>query len=102
MFVPDAVARVFRRGDFPCNWQSNPRPGKTGTSYNFAAGRQVAERIRDRLKVDQEIPRISLSIGTATFPQRGNSAQQLLESADRALYTMKEQTKRGKAQKHRQ
>jgi hypothetical protein len=30
-----AVARVFRRGDFACNWQANPRPGKTGTSYNI-------------------------------------------------------------------
>jgi diguanylate cyclase (GGDEF)-like protein len=69
---------------------------------NELAARQVADRIRDRLKVDEEIPPISLSIGIATFPHRGQSVQQLLESADRALYTMKEQSKRGKAQKHRQ
>jgi diguanylate cyclase (GGDEF)-like protein len=69
---------------------------------NELAARQVAERIRNRLKVDEEIPPISVSIGIATFPQRGSSIQQLLESADRALYTMKEQSKRGKAQKHRQ
>jgi diguanylate cyclase (GGDEF)-like protein len=66
------------------------------------AARQVADRIRDRLKIDEEIPPISLSIGIATFPQRGNSVQQLLESADRALYMMKEQSKRGQAQKYRQ
>src|SRR5713101_1857152 len=32
-----AVARVFRRGDFPCDRHPNPLPGKTGTSYNFGA-----------------------------------------------------------------
>jgi hypothetical protein len=37
-----AVARVFRRGDFSSNWQANPRPGQTGTSYNFG----VTERAR--------------------------------------------------------
>jgi diguanylate cyclase (GGDEF)-like protein len=66
------------------------------------AARQVADRIRAHLQVDEEIPPISLSIGIATFPQRGNSVQQLLESADRALYTMKEQSRSGKAQKYRQ
>jgi diguanylate cyclase (GGDEF)-like protein len=65
------------------------------------AAQQVADRIRDRLEVDEEIPRLSLSIGIATFPKRGNTVQQLLESADRALYTMKEQSKEGKGQKHR-
>jgi diguanylate cyclase (GGDEF)-like protein len=65
------------------------------------AAQQVADRIRDRLRVDQEIPQLSLSIGLATFPQCGNSVQQLLECADRALYTMKDQTKSGKAQKSR-
>ena len=65
------------------------------------AARQVADRIRDRLEVDQEIPRLSLSIGLATFPQCGYSVQQLLEAADRALYTMKEQSRSGKAQNPR-
>jgi GGDEF domain-containing protein len=66
------------------------------------AAQQVADRIRDRLESDEEIPRLSLSIGLATFPHCGSSVQQLLESADRALYTMKEKSKSGKAQKHRQ
>jgi diguanylate cyclase (GGDEF)-like protein len=66
------------------------------------AARRVADRIRARLKIEEEIPRISVSIGIATFPQRGNSVQQLLESADRALYTMKELSERGETQKYRQ
>jgi diguanylate cyclase (GGDEF)-like protein len=66
------------------------------------AAQQVADRIRERLESDEEIPKLSLSIGIATFPQCGHSVQQLLESADRALYTMKEKSKGGNAQKHHQ
>ena len=65
------------------------------------AAQQVADRIRDCLEIDEEVPRLSMSIGLATFPQSGNSVKQLLESADRALYTMKERLKTGKAQKNR-
>ena len=66
------------------------------------AAQQVASRIRDRLETDEEVPQLSLSIGIATFPRTGNTVQQLLESADRALYMMKEQLKSGKTQKHSQ
>jgi diguanylate cyclase (GGDEF)-like protein len=65
------------------------------------AAQQVADRIRDCLEIDEEVPRLSMSIGLATFPQSGHSVQQLLESADRALYTMKEKLKAGKAQRQR-
>ncbi len=61
---------------------------------------QVADRIRDRLEIDEEIPRLSLSIGIATFPRCGTSVQQLLEFADRALYVMKERSKRGRTQQN--
>jgi hypothetical protein len=30
MLVVTTVARVFRRGDFPCDWHPNPRPGQIG------------------------------------------------------------------------
>jgi len=66
-----------------------------------SAAQQVADRIRECLRVDKEIPRLSLSIGMATFPQCGYSVQQLLEAADRALYSMKEQSRSGKAQNPR-
>lgn len=64
-----------------------------------SAARQVVERIRDCLEVDQEIPRLSLSIGIATFPECGATVQQLLESADRALYEMKDKSSSGKIQR---
>lgn len=68
---------------------------------NLAAARQVVDRIHNCLEEDEEVPRISISIGVATFPKSGVTVQQLLEFADRALYAMKEQSKRGKMEKRR-
>lgn len=50
---------------------------------------QVANRVRQCLDADEEVPRLSLSIGIATFPECGTTVQHLLEYADRALYEMK-------------
>lgn len=63
------------------------------------AAQQVANRIIDCLKADEEVPRLSLSVGLATFPEFGHSVQQLIEAADRSLYTRKEQSRSGKTQK---
>ena len=68
---------------------------------NVAAAEQVVERVRSCLLSDEEVPRLSLSIGLATFPKSGVTVQQLLEHADRALYAMKEQSKRGKMEKRK-
>jgi len=65
-----------------------------------SAAQQVADRVRMCLEADREVPRLSLSVGIATFPQRGSSVQQLIEHADRALYEMKGKAKNGKPQKH--
>jgi diguanylate cyclase (GGDEF)-like protein len=66
---------------------------------NLAAAQQVVDRIRNCLEEDEEVPRLSMSIGIATFPKSGATVQQLLEHADRALYAMKEQSKRGRLEK---
>jgi diguanylate cyclase (GGDEF)-like protein len=50
---------------------------------------RVGRRICDRLAADLEEPRISVSVGAAVFPQDGRTLEELLESADRALYGMK-------------
>ena len=64
-----------------------------------SAAQQVVERVRNCLEMDEEVPQLSLSIGIATFPQRGTTVQQLLECADRALYEMKGKSKKGQLQK---
>jgi diguanylate cyclase (GGDEF)-like protein len=68
---------------------------------NVAAAEQVVDRIRNCLMADEEVPQLGLSIGVATFPKCGVTVQQLLEHADRALYAMKEQSKRGRMEKRR-
>jgi diguanylate cyclase (GGDEF)-like protein/PAS domain S-box-containing protein len=50
-------------------------------------------RVAEKLITDGEEPMLSFSFGLAVFPQDGDSANELLEAADRALYSMK--TERG-------
>lgn len=66
---------------------------------NDFAAEQVAERVRNYLLADKEIPQLSISVGVATFPKCGVTVQQLLEYADQALYAMKEHSKRGRTEK---
>jgi diguanylate cyclase (GGDEF)-like protein len=57
------------------------------------AGRDVAARvvarIRERLAAEPERPALSVSAGVAAFPEDGDTPEQLLGAADRALYGMK-------------
>ncbi|MGC1657260.1 MAG: MASE1 domain-containing protein [Candidatus Acidiferrales bacterium] len=50
---------------------------------------QIATRIRERLASDGETPPISVSVGSAVFPEDGETIEKLLSAADRALYGMK-------------
>jgi diguanylate cyclase (GGDEF)-like protein len=68
---------------------------------SVTAAEQVADRIRNCLTEDEEVPQLSISIGVATFPKCGVTVQQLLEFADRALYAMKEQAKQGRVEKRK-
>ena len=52
----------------------------------------VVERIRERLTKDGELPRLSVSAGAAVFPEDGDTPEELLAAADRALYRMKHQS----------
>ncbi|HEV2489280.1 MAG TPA: MASE1 domain-containing protein [Candidatus Acidoferrales bacterium] len=53
---------------------------------------QIATRIRQRLASEGESPPISASVGSAIFPEDGESIEKLLSAADRALYGMKRST----------
>ena len=72
-----------------------------GRVVALEAAEQVVERIRTCLLADAEAPPLSISIGVATFPKCGVTAQQLLEYADKSLYAMKEQSKKGRVEKRR-
>jgi diguanylate cyclase (GGDEF)-like protein len=54
-----------------------------------AQAQQIATRIRERIASDGESPSISAAVGSAVFPDDGESIEKLLSAADRALYGMK-------------
>jgi diguanylate cyclase (GGDEF)-like protein len=54
-----------------------------------AQAEQIATRIRERLASDGESPPISVAVGSAVFPDDGETIEKLLSAADRALYGMK-------------
>lgn len=56
---------------------------------DHAAAQLVGTRVSERLATDGESPVITVSFGAALFPADGQTAEALLESADRALYRMK-------------
>ena len=59
-----------------------------------AAAQGVAARISERLKDDDEEPAISVSAGTAIYPQDGRTIDELFGAADRTLYAAKDTSKR--------
>src|SRR5713226_126316 len=54
-----------------------------------AQAQQIATRIRERIASDGESPPISVAVGSAVFPEDGETVEELLSAADSALYEMK-------------
>jgi len=54
-----------------------------------AQAKQIATRIRERIASDGKSPPISVAVGSAVFPDDGESIEKLLSAADRTLYGMK-------------
>jgi diguanylate cyclase (GGDEF)-like protein len=50
---------------------------------------RIVNRIHEKLSSDGEVPALSASAGTATYPADGDTPEKLLAIADRALYRMK-------------
>jgi diguanylate cyclase (GGDEF)-like protein len=59
------------------------------TETSLAQAQQIATRIRERIASDGESPPISVSVGSAVFPEDGESIEKLLSAADKTLYGMK-------------
>ncbi len=53
------------------------------------AARQVGRRVKELLTGDSELPQVSVSSGIAAYPKDGESAEELLATADRMLYEAK-------------
>ena len=61
--------------------------------------RQVAESIREQVSDlsirygDSSLPKVTISIGVATYPEHGMVIQDVLSAADKALYSAKDRGK---------
>jgi diguanylate cyclase (GGDEF)-like protein len=58
------------------------------------AAKNVAERVREQLRCDDEKPSLTVSVGTAVYPRDGRSIEELLRAADRALYGQKDSSRK--------
>jgi diguanylate cyclase (GGDEF)-like protein len=59
---------------------------ETGAKEADAVGRRICEGLSN----DREEPLLSVSVGIAVYPEDGTTMDTLLQTADRALYNMKE------------
>ncbi len=93
--VGECLMQSFRDYDVPCRFGGEEfvviLPGATS---DVAARR--AEDVRAKIEtlavryIDGALPKVTVSIGVATFPQSGDSPQAVLKAADAALYLAKE------------
>lgn len=54
---------------------------------------KIHQTIEQPIEIDDHFLRVSTSIGAALYPQHGETLEQLLQHADRAMYTAKEKGK---------
>jgi diguanylate cyclase (GGDEF)-like protein len=62
---------------------------ETGANDSGLVGRRICERLAN----DHEEPLLTVSVGIAVYPEDGTTIETLLQTADRALYTMKRREK---------
>ncbi len=61
---------------------------------NEEAARVQAVRLQEQLAADPDSPAISVSLGISVYPRDGENCDELLDSADNELYTMKGRSKK--------
>ena len=57
------------------------------------AANSVARRIRNSIADDRNGPRLSVSVGTSVYPRDGDTVENLVSTADTAMYAMKRNQK---------
>ena len=93
--VGTCLEAVFRNEDVACRFGGEEFVAVLpGASIEVGAHR--AEELRARIEalsvryLDNNLPRITISVGVATFPEAGDNPQSVLKAADDALYRAKE------------
>jgi diguanylate cyclase (GGDEF)-like protein len=92
--VGNCLKSSFRDEDVPCRYGGEEfvviLPGTT-----LEQAKQRAENIRSSIEalsvryLDRVLPRVTISVGLATFPTSGNTIESVLKVADDALYLAK-------------
>jgi len=93
--VGGCLQTVFRNEDVPCRFGGEEfvvvLPGAT-----VEAASRRAEELRLKVEalvvryLEENLPRITISIGVAAFPDAGDNPESVLKAADQALYRAKE------------
>jgi diguanylate cyclase (GGDEF)-like protein len=93
--VGHCLENIFRNEDVPCRFGGEEFVViLPGVDAGVAARR--AEQLRSKVEalvvryVEKNLPRITVSIGVASFPDAGDNPQVVLKAADEALYRAKE------------
>jgi diguanylate cyclase (GGDEF)-like protein len=93
--VGNCLETTFRNEDVPCRFGGEEfivlLPGA-----DAALAARRAEQIRSKVEaivvryIEKNLPKITISIGVAVFPEAGDNPQLVLKAADEALYRAKE------------
>jgi diguanylate cyclase (GGDEF)-like protein len=93
--VGNCLENLFRNEDIPCRFGGEEfvviLPGADAD-----AALRRAEQLRSKVEeivvryLEKNLPRITVSIGVAVFPEAGDNPQAVLKAADEALYRAKE------------
>jgi diguanylate cyclase (GGDEF)-like protein len=92
--VGEALSSVFRGDDIPCRFGGEEfvvlLPGASASAAALRAeeARARIEALRVRY-ADSDLPRITISVGVATYPEGGATPLEVLKVADNALYAAK-------------
>jgi diguanylate cyclase (GGDEF)-like protein len=74
----------------------------TGTEGAAEVARKLADRVSLPYPIDQLTIKISASIGVAAYPDSGTTSEELLHSADEAMYKTKSDHERSQAVRRRE
>jgi diguanylate cyclase (GGDEF)-like protein len=93
--VGNCLENLFRTEDIPCRFGGEEFVVILPGADAQAAARR-AEQLRNKVEaivvryLEKDLPRITVSIGVAVFPEAGDNPQAVLKAADEALYSAKE------------
>jgi diguanylate cyclase (GGDEF)-like protein len=92
--VADLFRRLFRVDDVICRYGGEefgiilPESSLENAVIRANAVREAAKRMEMRYK-NHSLGTVTLSVGVATFPEHGETSEELLKAADQCLYTSK-------------